>query len=106
MIFHHFNFKVWEFYGAITRELIFSTIAGVVAVGLIGFLLIPHWSAICFLLPLIIILYLDVMGTIQLMGLYVDSMTFVCIIVSVGLLVSISLDSPIANANSPLFSPL
>ncbi|CAB9500221.1 Pick C1-like protein 1 [Seminavis robusta] len=78
---------VWEFYAAIERELINSIISGTIAVGVISVLLIPHWSAPMFVVPLIIMLYVDVMGTIQLMGLSIESMTFVSIIVSVGLLV-------------------
>lgn len=53
---------LWEFYGAIVRELTFTTIVGVVAVVGIGFLLIPHWSASLFVFPLIVMLYIDVMG--------------------------------------------
>ena len=53
---------VWQYYDAIKSELIFSTISGVVALSLIGFVLMPHWSASVYLVPLIIILYMDVMG--------------------------------------------
>jgi hypothetical protein len=53
---------LWEFYAAIERELTNSTISGFVSMGVITILLISHWSAICFVLPLIIILYIDFMG--------------------------------------------
>lgn len=53
---------VWQYYDAIKSELIFSTISGVVALSLIGFVLMPHWSASFYLVPLIVMLYMDVMG--------------------------------------------
>lgn len=54
---------IWEFYTVAADELKSTTISGVVAISVIGFLLIPHWSAILFVTPLIIVLYIDLLGT-------------------------------------------
>lgn len=44
------------------NELILTTIAGIVAVSVIGFLFIPHWTAVLFVTPLITTLYIDLLG--------------------------------------------
>ena len=56
-------YLTWEFYNAIVGEWIFTTITGVVAVTAIGFICIPHWTAVMFVFPLIAILYIDLIGT-------------------------------------------
>ena len=55
-------FFLWEFYTLATEELRTTTLSGIVTVSAIGFLLIPHWSAIFFVAPLIVILYVDLLG--------------------------------------------
>jgi hypothetical protein len=54
---------VWEFYAETVDELIWTTILGVVTVCLIGFVFIPHWTAMLFLFPIISALYIDLIGT-------------------------------------------
>jgi hypothetical protein len=39
-----------------------TTIAGIVAVSIVGFLFIPHWTAVLFVSPLITTLYIDLLG--------------------------------------------
>lgn len=58
-------FFLWEFYTLATQELKTTTLSGIVTVSAIGFLLIPHWSAIFFVAPLIIVLYVDLLGKIH-----------------------------------------
>ena len=53
---------LWEFYSIAVKELTSTTIAGVVSVAIIAFLLIPHWTAVFFVLPMIIMLYVDMLG--------------------------------------------
>ena len=55
-------FFYWEAYAVAVDELIFTIIAGVVAVTAIAFTLIPHWTAVGFVLPLIVVLYIDLLG--------------------------------------------
>ena len=49
-------------YTVAVQELVFTTISGVVAVNIIGFLMIPHWTAILFVFPIIIMLYFLLLG--------------------------------------------
>jgi len=54
---------IWEVYSETVDELIATTIMGVITVSVIGFVLMPHWSATPFLFPIIAILYIDLIGT-------------------------------------------
>lgn len=58
-------FFLWEFYTVAANELKYTTISGVVAISIIGLILIPHWTASCFITPLIVILYVDLLGMYQ-----------------------------------------
>ena len=53
---------VWEFYDETVPELIFTTVLGVLSVGLIGFVFIPHWTATIYLFPIISALYVELIG--------------------------------------------
>jgi hypothetical protein len=55
-------YLTWEFYDAIVGEWIYTTIVGLVAVTAVGFVCLPHWSASCFILPMIGVLYVDLVG--------------------------------------------
>lgn len=67
--FSHDDFYLtWEFYAAIEQEFIFTAVVGVVAVTAIGFLCIPHWTASLFVLPMMGVLYVDLIGKFQLSG--------------------------------------
>lgn len=80
-------FFFWEAYAVAVQELIFTMIAGVVAVTAISFLTIPHWSGAVFVFPMIVVLYLNLLGTLQAFGLYINGLTYICVVVSIGLLV-------------------
>jgi len=81
------TYFLWEFYDIAVQELVFNTVSGIVAVTVVAILVMPHWSAVAFVLPLIIIVYVDMLGTLQLSGLHVNVVTYVCLVVSIGLLV-------------------
>lgn len=78
---------LWEFYSVAVKELIYTTIAGVVAVALVAFFLMPHRTAVFFVFPMILMLYIDLLGTLQLAGLHINAVTYVCMTISIGLLV-------------------
>lgn len=86
-----FNFDsdyfIWEFYKACPDELTITTIMGVVAVTLISLLAIPHWSAVFFSAPLIVILYVDLLGILQFAGVTINSISYITLAVSIGLMV-------------------
>lgn len=51
-----------EFYAVAIEELIFTTISGVAAVCGIGFFFFPHWMAVFFVFPLMVMLYINLLG--------------------------------------------
>ena len=51
-----------EFYAVAVNELIFTTVSGIIAVCFVGFVLIEHRSATMFVLPMILLLYVDLLG--------------------------------------------
>ena len=74
-------FFFWEAYTVSVDELVFTIIAGVVAVTIVAVIFIPHWSAAFIVLPLIIVLYIDLLGTIRFFGLQINGLTYVCVVV-------------------------
>ena len=58
-------YLTWEFYDAIIKEWIFTTIVGVIAVTTVGFVCLPHWTATFIVLPMIGMLYVDLIGKRQ-----------------------------------------
>jgi len=59
------TYNIWEFYAVSAKEIVFTTVSGVCAVTGVTFLLVPHWTAALFVLPLISILYIDLLGVMQ-----------------------------------------
>jgi Niemann-Pick C1 protein len=55
----------FELYAVTVQELIVTTISGVVSVIAVTFVLVPHWSAIVFVTPLIIALYFMLLGKLS-----------------------------------------
>ena len=53
----------------------------------VAFVLIPHWTASLFVLPMMIILYVDLLGTLQFAGMHINPLVCICLITSIGLLV-------------------
>ncbi|CAB9519465.1 Pick C1-like protein 1 [Seminavis robusta] len=80
-------YLTWEFYDSIVQEWIITTIVGIIAVTVVGFFCIPDWTASFFVLPMIAILYVDLVGVIQFSGLYINIVTYVALAMSIGLLV-------------------
>jgi Niemann-Pick C1 protein len=67
--------------------MIVTSIVGVVAVSVVTLLAIPHWTGIFFIAPLVMILYVDLLGVIQFSGLNVNSVTYIGLVLSIGLIV-------------------
>jgi Patched family len=55
-------FFYWELYAQSVKELMSTIVSGVLAVTLVCFVLIPHWTALFFVCPGIIILYVNFLG--------------------------------------------
>lgn len=82
-------FLLQEFYSVVVNELIMSTITGVVSVSLVAFILIPHRTAAAFVLPMITVMYVDLMGTIQFAGMFINPLSYLLLVMSIGLLVDL-----------------
>ena len=81
------GYDIWELYATSVVEIIKTTIIGVFAVTGVSLILIPHWSAPLFVFPFICLLYIDLLGWIQIMGLEVNAVTYIGMVMSIGLLV-------------------
>jgi len=80
-------FNIWAFYEASVNELVHTTIYGVTAVTGVTLLIIPHYSAALFVFPFICILYVDLLGVMQWAGLHINAVTYIGLVMSIGLLV-------------------
>lgn len=65
-------FKLWEFLQVARQELVLTTVVSIGAVSLVALVFIPHWSAVCFVFPLICVLFVDLIGLIQWAGLHLN----------------------------------
>ncbi|CAB9524076.1 Pick C1-like protein 1 [Seminavis robusta] len=79
--------NMWEFYAVVPEELTFTTVVSVVAVSIIGLVFIPHWTAIFFVIPSIVTVYIDLLGLLYFMGVTVNPVSYITLVMSVGLLV-------------------
>lgn len=80
-------YDIWEFYATSVSELTFNTIMGVIAVTGVALVMVPHWSAVCLTFPLICLLYVDLLGFMQWRGVKINAVSYVTLVMSIGLLV-------------------
>jgi len=80
-------YNIWQFYANAFYELLLTTVFGITAVSVLGLLFIPHWSAIFFVTPFITILYVDLLGFLQLAGVSINAVSYIALVMSIGLLV-------------------
>jgi len=94
-------YHIWEFFTVATQELAITTVTGIIAVSVVSFILIEHWTATLFLFPMILMLYVELLGTLQCAGLYINVVTYVVMVVSIGLLVDFLLHIILRYYESP-----
>jgi Niemann-Pick C1 protein len=80
-------YYIWQFYTDSPHELMLTTVLGVSAVSIISMIFIPHWSAVLFVTPIISILYVDLLGFLQVCGIAVNAVSYISLVMSIGLLV-------------------
>lgn len=80
-------FNIFAFYEAAGSQLTVNTVSSVLAVFAIAFILIPHWTASLFVLPIISMLFIEMMGVLRICGYAINVVTYVSLVVSIGLLV-------------------
>jgi predicted RND superfamily exporter protein len=81
------DYNIWAFYAQSAKEISLTTVSSVAAVAGVTLLLVPHWTASVFVLPLISVLYIDLLGVIQWAGISVNPVSYITLVMSVGLLV-------------------
>jgi Niemann-Pick C1 protein len=80
-------YYIWQFYTESPSELVLTTILGVSAVSIISLIFIPHWSSVLFVAPIISILYVDLLGFLQLCGVAINAVSYISLVMSIGLMV-------------------
>lgn len=80
-------YDIWEFYRVSARELAFTSIVGICAVTGISLILIPHWTASIVIFPFISILFVDLLGFMQWVGIQVNPVSYIALVLSIGLMV-------------------
>jgi len=81
------DYYIWEFYRVSPDELRLTTILGVVSVSFLALVFIPHWSALFFVGPLVAVLYVDLLGFIEVLGIHVNPVMYISTVMSIGLMV-------------------
>lgn len=81
------RFHLWEFFEVAIQELQYTAVTGIATVTIFSLLFVPHWSGVVYVFPLMCVLYVDLLGLFQAFGLSINVLTYVTLVVSVGLLV-------------------
>lgn len=86
-----FTFKsvylLWEFLLVTPMELMNSTLAGIACVSVMSVFFMPHWSGTLFVTPLVMILYVNLLGFIQFFQIEINGISFVSMVMAIGPLV-------------------
>ena len=80
-------FLQWSFYSVCVKELVSSTLIGIGSITAVTFLFIPHWTATAIMLPVSIMMYMCILGIVQWAGIPINAVSFVSIVMSIGLIV-------------------
>ena len=81
------EYNTWEFFYKASREIRGTVICGVAAVSFATLLIIPHWTAVLFAFPLTCVLFIDFLGVLQWAGVKVNPVSYVTLVMAIGLLV-------------------
>jgi len=95
------DYNIWQFYANAVDEIILTALIGVVAVSMVALVLVPHWTAALFVLPLLCILYIDLLGFMQWFDINVDVVVYVSLVMSIGLLVDFVMHTLLRYYESP-----
>ena len=81
------HFYLGEFFHRTRQELVLTSIIGVTSVSALAIMFIPHWTAGCFVLPVICLLYVDLLGVLQWANVNINAVTYIAIVMAIGLYV-------------------
>ena len=71
------DFLIWEFYRVSPDEVRLTAIVGTVSVAFLALVFIPHWSAILFVGPMAAVLYIDLLGFMEICGISVNPVMYI-----------------------------
>lgn len=77
-------YRLYEFLLITPDELTHSTVYGLSSVMAMSILFIPHWSGILFVAPMMMVLYVDLMGFIEWFGLSINGLSYVSLLMAIG----------------------
>ena len=80
-------YDIWELYAVIVQEILFSVIVGLVAVFVISLIFIPHPFGALLVTPVVGMIYVELLGVLQIAGLHINSVSAVGLTMSIGLVV-------------------
>jgi predicted RND superfamily exporter protein len=80
-------YNMWECYSVLVNQLISTSVLGILAVCLVSIAFIPHWTATFFVLPLVAVLYIDLLGVLQMAGVSMNAVSYIALVMSIGLTV-------------------
>jgi len=80
-------YYAWELYATIVGEIIATVAYGLVAVFLVGLIFLPHPLGAVIVTLVVGIIYIELLGVLQVAGLYINSVTAIGLIMSIGLVV-------------------
>ena len=78
-------FYLWEFLNNTEAELLNTVIYCVAAVSAMALVIMPHWSAVLFLAPMVTVLFIDLMGFLQFFGITINGISYIALVMSIGL---------------------
>ena len=78
---------MWMFYTVTPSELLLSTTLGISIVTFFALIFIPHWTSALFIAPIMIMLYIDLFGFLQICGVGINPVSFIALVASIGLMV-------------------
>jgi len=80
-------YPIWELFMKTLPELITTVLFAVIAVLFVGFMIIPHYSGIIFLVITVTLLLVDLVGVMQLIGIKINPISYIALVISIGLMV-------------------
>jgi len=95
------NYNIWEFYAVSADEIMLTTLTSIAAVTAVTLLLVPHWTAALFVFPLISVLYIDLLGVMQWAGVSINPVSYIALVMSIGLLVDFILHTLLRYYEAP-----
>ncbi|GAX11141.1 hypothetical protein FisN_9Hh232 [Fistulifera solaris] len=80
-------YNIWEFYATSVSQLTSSAVTGVIAVSLVTVFMIPHYTSVFVVFPVMCVLYIDMLGVMQWAGVAINPVSYVALSMSIGLIV-------------------